>query len=86
MASITNVCCAFCQGKGKDPFGLLSELSVCQVCLGKGCIPVATPCVSCPACGGCGVAHGTRLVCAVCGGKGVISPQKKEHWLATLLV
>jgi len=85
MASITNVCCAFCQGKGKDPFGLLSELSVCQVCLGKGQIPMATPYVACPACASCGVEHGTRLVCAVCAGKGVVSPYKKEGWQARLL-
>lgn len=74
MASITNVCCAFCRGKGKDPFGLLSELSTCQVCLGKGQIPMTSPYLPCPACGGCGGEHGTRLVCSMCAGKGVVSP------------
>jgi len=26
------ITCAFCKGKGKDPFGLLSKLADCQVC------------------------------------------------------
>jgi DnaJ-class molecular chaperone len=80
MASITNICCAFCHGKGKDPFGLLSALSACQVCMGRGQVTVALPYVSCPACGGSGAANDTRLVCTVCSGKGVISSPKKEHW------
>jgi len=28
--------CSFCKGTGVDPFELLSELSACQVCLGRG--------------------------------------------------
>ena len=28
--------CAFCQGKGRDPFGLLSVLSTCGACCGAG--------------------------------------------------
>lgn len=82
MADIANVRCAFCQGKGKDPFGLLSELSACQVCMGRGQVTVSTPYTTCPACEGSGVAYDTRLVCTVCGGKGVVSPQKKEHWVS----
>ena len=27
--------CAFCQGTGRDPFGIMSHLSNCSVCGGK---------------------------------------------------
>ena len=39
------ISCAFCKGKGIDPFGLLSELAICQVCLGKGKVEVDEPIV-----------------------------------------
>jgi len=35
--------CAFCKGTGKDPFDLLSKLSTCQVCGGKGKVEVKEP-------------------------------------------
>lgn len=77
MTSITTICCAFCQGRGKDPFGLLSELSICQVCLGRRHVTVAVPYTICPTCGGSGAEQGTRLVCTMCGGKGVVSQPKQ---------
>lgn len=70
--------CAFCQGKGKDPFKLLSELAICQVCNGEGKVNVISPYDSCPFCGGSGIQPHTRLVCTVCNGKGVISRQSGE--------
>jgi len=63
MAKRAIIKCAFCQGKGKDPFNLLSELATCQVCNGKGEIRVVIPYDRCLACGGSGVKSHSRLVC-----------------------
>ena len=76
MAKTSTIECAFCQGKGTDPFGLLSELATCQVCLGAGKVDIVVPFNSCVACGGSGVKPHSRLVCTVCNGKGSISHQK----------
>jgi len=64
--------CAFCQGTGKDPFRLLSPLSACGVCGGKGKVLVGAPYVSCAFCGGTGIHPRSRLTCTACMGKGVI--------------
>lgn len=65
--------CAFCRGKGLDPFELLSKLSKCQVCLGKGKVLVEEPVIKCAFCNGTGVyPYGVRITCPVCGGKGVV--------------
>ena len=37
------VTCAFCQGKGVDPFDILSPLSKCQACLGRCKIEIEVP-------------------------------------------
>lgn len=65
--------CAFCDGTGKDPFGVMSHLSTCPVCGGKGTVRVREPYVPCRACNGTGIQPFTRLTCLACGGKGVIS-------------
>lgn len=78
MAETKTIHCAFCGGRGKDPFELLSELATCQVCNGKGEVMIASPYNSCPACSETGVKPHSRLVCTVCKGKGVISRQKGE--------
>ena len=63
--------CAFCNGIGKDPFELLSEMSSCQVCRGKGKVEVKEPAVTCVFCSGTGVNPlGARVPCIVCHGKG----------------
>jgi len=64
--------CAFCQGKGSDPFGLLSRISVCQVCGGRKEVVVPAPAVRCAFCRGTGVHRDQRLTCDVCGGKGLV--------------
>jgi len=65
--------CAFCKGKGKDPFNLLSELATCQVCGGKGEVEVEEPVIKCAFCKGTGVyPHNGRVTCTVCNGKGSI--------------
>ena len=65
--------CAFCQGEGRDPFELLSKLSSCQVCCGRGKVAIAEPGVECAFCGGTGIHRDQRLTCVVCGGKGMVS-------------
>ena len=64
--------CAFCRGKGIDPFDLLSKLSDCQVCLGRGEVTIRKPVVECVCCGGTGTHRQQRLTCIVCGGKGMV--------------
>lgn len=66
----TEVRCAFCYGSGKDPFGIMSSLSACCVCLGSGRVLIASPYDQCAHCGGTGAIK--RLTCTACRGKGVI--------------
>jgi len=63
--------CAFCSGKGKDPFDLLSPVSDCLVCGGTGSVEVTEPQKKCVFCSGTGKNPlGARVPCIVCGGKG----------------
>jgi len=62
--------CAFCRGSGRDPFGIMSWLSACCVCLGKGHVTVQTPYDHCAHCDGTGAVN--TLTCTVCRGKGVL--------------
>lgn len=75
-ADKTLIKCAFCQGVGKDPFGLLSPLAACQVCGGKGAVTVREPAIECAFCEGTGVHRDRRLTCTVCGGKGMVTIKK----------
>ena len=68
--------CAFCGGGGRDPFGLLSPLSTCQVCWGKGSVAISEPAITCAFCGGSGVHRDQRLTCTVCGGKGMVTVEE----------
>ena len=70
------VTCAFCKGSGKDPFGLLSDLSRCQVCGGSGSVTIDEPFVTCAFCNGKGRQRHQRLTCTACGGKGMIAIQQ----------
>ena len=65
--------CAFCQGNGTDPFELLSKMSVCQVCGGRGEVTIHEPAIECAFCSGTGVHRDQRLTCVVCGGKGMVN-------------
>jgi DnaJ-class molecular chaperone len=65
--------CAFCKGKGIDPFELLSPASTCSVCGGKGKVNVEKPYIKCAFCHGTGVYPHTRLSCTICSGKGVVT-------------
>lgn len=66
----TLVTCAFCKGTGRDPFGIPSKLSTCQVCTGRKKNSLLAPFEECPACAGTGVYQHHRLPCAVCHGRG----------------
>ena len=71
---MSEMICAFCEGKGKDPFELLSKNANCQVCGGKGRIEVEEPYIECLFCKGSGVyPSGARITCTVCGGKGKVT-------------
>lgn len=76
MSKITTITCAFCKGKGLDPFGIPSELSKCQVCNDRKVNAVMGPFEECPVCLGTGVYKHHRLVCAVCKGRGQVSKVK----------
>jgi DnaJ-class molecular chaperone len=65
--------CAFCKGKGIDPFELLSSISTCSVCGGKGKVNVEEPYIRCAFCRRTGVYPNSRLNCTVCSGKGVVT-------------
>ncbi|MEW6407888.1 MAG: hypothetical protein AB1465_04315 [Patescibacteria group bacterium] len=72
------ITCAFCNGKGKDPFGIPSKMSRCQVCWGKGEIAIANiPHERCSACNGRGIFVHHRLPCSVCKGKGVVPKDRR---------
>ena len=63
--------CAFCGGRGRDPFDIMSSLSTCCVCGGTGKVRVCAPVVSCAHCEGTGAIK--TLTCTACGGKGSVS-------------
>lgn len=64
--------CAFCAGRGKDPFGIMSSLATCQVCGGAGRRVLHQPTAPCAFCRGTGVHPGSRLTCTTCGGVGTV--------------
>jgi DnaJ-class molecular chaperone len=64
------VVCSFCHGTGKDPFGILSAMSTCCVCRGKGVLRMDGPYRSCPHCDGSGAVK--TFTCGVCRGSGYI--------------
>ncbi len=74
--SYRTITCAFCKGKGKDPFEVPSKLSNCQVCIGRGEVRVVKPAETCPYCKGEGIFFNHCLPCAVCGGKGMVTKIK----------
>ena len=63
--------CAFCGGRGKDPFDIMSSLSTCCVCGGSGKVRVPSPYMPCAHCRGTGSIK--TFSCTTCGGKGSVS-------------
>ena len=72
VAERVEVKCGLCQGTGKDRWGLMSVLSNCQVCRGKGTVRIEEPYEKCPVCQGAGFERNKRVTCLACKGKGVI--------------
>ena len=71
VSADAEVNCAFCRGKGKDPFEVMSALSICCVCGGNGKVRVDAPRAACAHCRGTGAVK--TLTCTTCGGKGAIA-------------
>lgn len=65
--------CAFCGGKGSDPFNLLSPLARCQACAGKGAVTFEGTGDPCPNCHGSGRAALSNLPCTHCRGRGAVT-------------
>jgi len=71
--NIVDLKCAYCSGRGLDPFGCPGPTSKCAVCGGKGYNRVVAPYATCTACGGTGKLRGRRMTCTTCRGKGVVA-------------
>ena len=69
----TVVTCAFCGGRGRDPFGILSPLATCQVCWKEGKHTLLLPITPCAYCQGTGVHPHSRLTCTSCKGVGMVN-------------
>ena len=65
--------CAFCAGSGLDPYQLLSKLSSCATCGGRGQVKLLEPTGACAFCHGSGKLGGSRLSCPSCGGAGRVT-------------
>lgn len=63
--------CAFCRGKGVDPYNQLSARSRCEVCKGRGCVQAPMARETCVFCVGTGSFK--TFSCPVCRGKGVVA-------------
>ena len=63
--------CAFCHGRGVNPYAIMSDRSACGSCGGRGTVKVVTPHVPCAFCRGTG-SHKTYR-CPVCGGAGAVA-------------
>jgi len=66
------ITCAFCGGAGRDPFGIMSPLAICQVCGGTGQHILHPPTAPCAFCRGTGVYPGSRMTCTTCSGVGTL--------------
>lgn len=73
MTKLSTLTCAFCKGKGKDPFEIMSKEATCQVCGGRRKVTVVEPYVPCAHCQASGVSPGSRNVCTSCNGRGAVS-------------
>lgn len=62
--------CAFCGGKGRDPFEVMSPISTCPVCSGRREVEVREPAGDCVFCSGTGAHPRSRLTCTACLGRG----------------
>jgi len=70
QTEMTEVTCSFCDGTGRDPFGVMSWVSTCCVCQGKGTVRIRIPYTRCAHCQGTGAVK--TFVCTACMGKGFV--------------
>ncbi len=63
--------CAFCHGKGTDPYNVMSAASRCESCRGRKSVLVVRNHVRCKCCNGAGSDKTYR--CPECLGAGVVS-------------
>ncbi len=75
--ALVEVTCSFCSGRGKDPFGIMSWLSNCCVCGGRGVVPVPAVHRRCAHCGGSGAIK--TFTCTVCRGTGYVPLTSGPH-------
>jgi len=73
---VAKVVCGYCRGTGKDPFGVMSPLSTCQVCGGTGRHKLHLSKATCNFCAGSGIHPGSRQTCLPCKGVGIIEAQE----------
>ncbi|MBW4519270.1 MAG: hypothetical protein KME16_06155 [Scytolyngbya sp. HA4215-MV1] len=79
LSGSVQVQCAYCQGKGRDRFGVMSPQSTCQACHGTGTHWVTLPLIDCVYCRKTGISPtGTRNPCLACGGKAVQSQANRS--------
>jgi len=64
--------CAYCNGSGRDRWNLMSSLSTCSACGGRGYQYITVPYQRCPHCGGTGSHPHLRMTCTTCGGAGSV--------------
>jgi DnaJ-class molecular chaperone len=70
-SAIEQIPCAFCHGRGVDPFEIMSPLSTCTCCGGAGVQNVPAQHVRCTFCQGTGSDKTFR--CPACRGSGVLA-------------
>jgi len=70
QTAMKKVTCSFCAGTGRDQFGIMSWVSKCCVCGGKGVVDIQVPYTRCAHCNGTGAVK--TFVCTTCMGKGVV--------------
>ena len=73
---VATVKCGYCKGTGTDRWGVISVMSNCQVCKGKGEVQIEKPYKECLVCRGRGFERNKRVTCLACGGKGVVHIEK----------
>lgn len=78
VSNLERIRCAFCHGRGVDPFGIMSPEATCQVCNGLSFHLIVKPHEPCAYCHATGVEVGTRNTCLSCGGRGRVSVSKSH--------
>lgn len=70
--TLETVPCAYCSGTGHDRWNLLSPLSLCSACGGRGSRQIQPPIRPCAHCDGTGIHPHLRVTCTTCSGAGAL--------------